>query len=386
MKILMVSMPCLHFFRWAEQLQDSGHEVYWFDVTDGGKKAERIDWVKQTVGWKHRLDYPGRYFFKKRIPKLYTFIQKFNERDCAKVFEEKILEIQPDIVHSFELKISCIPIFSVMNKYKNIKWIYSSWGSDVYYFKNLNIKEKIFREIIQRIDFLISDCYRDYEIVKKNGFNNHFLGVLPGNGGIDFPVKQSKLLKPEMRDTILIKAYNDGVGKGIEILKSLNGELIELLMKFKIVLFGANQEIIDFIKKNNQFEKLNITVFTKENSISNNELLQIMNNSYLYIANSLSDGLPNALLEAIGMGCFPIQSNPGNVMAEIIEHGENGFLINNPLDHQEINNWINLALTNHNLIEKSFHSSVKKARIRCNRKELKKTISEIYNQVFDSIE
>jgi glycosyltransferase involved in cell wall biosynthesis len=384
MKILMVSMPCLHFFRWVEQLRDAGHEVYWFDITDGGEKVDRLQWVIQTVGWKFRWDYPGRVFVKIHFPKLYGFIQRFNERNTAKTFEQNLLEIEPDIVHSFELQISCIPILSIMLKYKKVKWIYSSWGSDVYYFEKLNIEEKIFRQILQRINFLISDCNRDYEIVKKIGFKNQFLGVFPGNGGIDFPIDQSQLTEPKDRDVIVIKANNEGVGRGIEILKSFDSKLIDLLMKFNIVLFGANQEVFDFIEKNAQLKKLNFTIYSKDKHIPNEELLQIMNRGYLYIANSLSDGLPNALLEAMGMGCFPIQSNPGNVMAEIIQHEENGFLINDCLDITEINHWITLALIDKSLIAKSFQNSIESIRIRCDREQLRNNIVKIYQEAFEN--
>lgn len=384
MKILMVSMPCLHFFRWVEQLRDAGHEVYWFDITDGGEKVDRLQWVIQTVGWKFRWDYPGRVFVKIHFPRLYGFIQRFNERNTSKTFEQNLLEIQPDIVHSFELQISCIPILPTMLKYKEVKWIYSSWGSDVYYFEKLNIEEKVFRQILQRINFLISDCNRDYEIVKKMGFKNQFLGVFPGNGGIDFPIDQSQLTEPQDRDVIVIKAYSEGVGRGIEILKSFDSKLIDLLMKFNIVLFGANQEVFDFIEKNAQLKKLNLTIYSKDKHIPNDALLRIMNKGYLYIANSLSDGLPNALLEAMGMGCFPIQSNPGNVMTEIIQHGDNGFLINDCLDNTEINHWITLSLIDKSLIEKSFHNTVESIRIRCDREELKKNIVKIYQEVFEN--
>jgi glycosyltransferase involved in cell wall biosynthesis len=381
MKILMVSMPCLHFFRWTEQLQDAGHEIFWFDVTDGGEKVERLHWAKQVVGWKFRWNYPGRVFVKINFPKVYNFIQKFNERNTLKVFEKKLLEIQPDIVHSFELQISCISILPIMLKYKNKKWIYSSWGSDVFYFEKLNIEEKLIRQILGRIDFLISDCKRDYEITKKLGFRNQFLGVFPGNGGIDFPLEMPQLFMPKDRDTILIKAYNEGFGRGIDILKSFDSELIDLLMKFEVVLFGANQEIIDYIEGNDQLKKINFIIYSKNRHINNEALLRLMNKSCLYIANSLSDGLPNALLEAMGMGAFPIQSNPGNVSEEVITHGINGFLIANPLDKNEIANWIKKAIQDEKLRKEAQNFNVKFIREKYNRKNLRKDICELYQNL-----
>lgn len=52
-----------------------------------------------------------------------------------------------------------------------------------------------------------------------------------------------------------------------------------------------------------------------------------MGKSLIYIGNSDSDGMPNTMLEAIFMGAFPVQSNPGGVTAELIQHGVNGLLI-----------------------------------------------------------
>jgi hypothetical protein len=60
-------------------------------------------------------------------------------------------------------------------------------------------------------------------------------------------------------------------------------------------------------------------VLLKGEFISNSEVLEIMGQSVLHIGNSISDGMPNALLEAMGMGAFPIQSNPGKVSEEVIK-------------------------------------------------------------------
>ena len=65
MKILMISMYSSHFFRWAEQLKDSGHEIYWIDVFDSNLYVEKIDFVHQTIGWRNKIKYPGRYKLKK---------------------------------------------------------------------------------------------------------------------------------------------------------------------------------------------------------------------------------------------------------------------------------------------------------------------------------
>jgi glycosyltransferase involved in cell wall biosynthesis len=79
-----------------------------------------------------------------------------------------------------------------------------------------------------------------------------------------------------------------------------------------------------------------------------------MGNSLLYLGNSISDGMPNTLLEAIVMGAFPIQSNPGGVSAEIIENKRNGLLINNPEDVGEIRTLVLEALNNKDMMRNGF--------------------------------
>ncbi|NJW54414.1 glycosyltransferase, partial [Salinimicrobium oceani] len=60
--------------------------------------------------------------------------------------------------------------------------------------------------------------------------------------------------------------------------------------------------------------------------------------------NSISDGIPNTLIEAFIMGAFPIQSNPGGVSEELIENGSNGLLIFEPEDVEHLKSLILKAI------------------------------------------
>lgn len=322
MKILMVSMPSLHFFRWTEQLKDSGHEVYWFDITDGGKEVERINWVHQITGWKLKFNYPGRYFIKNRVPSLYRFIQKFNENNIAEVFEEKLRETQPDAVHSFALYVSCTPILEVMKRHTYVKWIYSSWGSDLFYYQNHDSYLKDIKNVLPSIDYLFTDCKRDYAIAQKYGFNGTFLGIFPGGGGFDLEAMHKFSIPFDQRKTILVKGFQGRSGRAITVLKAIF-ELEEQLQNFEIIVFGADKEVFEFSEEIFKHWK-NFKITGK---LPHQEILKLMGRSMLYIGNSNSDGMPNTLLEAFCMNAFPIQSNPGGATEEIITNGKNGFLI-----------------------------------------------------------
>ena len=328
----MVSMFSNHFFNWAKQLEGQGHTIYWLDVYDADIQVEKINFVHHIIGWRNRTDYPGRYKIKKELPRLYNFINKFNQNKLADVFEKKLIEIQPDLVQSFEMFSSCVPILEVMRKYPKTKWVYNIWGNDLFYFKEFSKPKAQIKEVLKRMDYLFSDCERDHEIALDIGFNGEFLGVFPTGGGYDLDKYDKFLKESSERITILIKGYEHEFGRCIKVLEAIITMKSELL-DYNIVVFGANEKVEVFSKKNNLDNWDNLIIYKHR---AHAEILKLMGESLIYIGNSISDGMPNTLLEAIIMGVFPIQSNPGGGTAEMITHGVNGFLINDAEDFSEI--------------------------------------------------
>lgn len=382
MKILMVSMPSLHFFRWVSQLEGAGHEVFWFDIADGGTPVNRISWVQQITGWKLKRNYPGRYFVKKHFPKLYSFIQKFNTHDTAKVFEEKLNEIKPDLVHSFAMYVSCVPIFNVMQKYPHIQWVYSSWGSDLFYFKNLPSYKKAMQKVLPHIHFMFSDCLRDKNLAVELGFQGQFLGVFPGGGGFDLTLIDSFSVLLPARNAILVKGFQGRSGRAIPVIKALL-TLENELNGFKIIVFGADKEVFRFAKKSGLLGWPNVEVLGK---IAHTETLKLMGNALIYIGNSNSDGIPNTLLEAVCAGAFPIQSNPGGASAEIIKNGVNGLLIENCEDVDAIKEQVEKALSNRQLLEKAYQTNQEIHKPTLAHKTVRDTVLKAYHQISLSLQ
>ncbi|MCL7753187.1 glycosyltransferase [Polaribacter sp. Z022] len=338
-KILLISMNSVHVKRWVDNLKDTDFELFWFDILDRGKLETSLE-INQIIDWKKRkIKYiRGEYLLRKKYPKFYYKVQPFLEITIEQQLEKIINEIKPDILHSFEMQNCTYPILNVMLKYPKLKWLYSCWGSDLFYFQNFK-KEKVkLKKTLKRINFLHTDCFRDYKIAKNLGFVGEFLGVIPGGGGFKL-IEFEKFQKPIIeRKIILVKGYEHEFGKALNVLKALKLLLPEL-KSYKIVVFGAHQEIINFILMNN----LVFDVYSR-NELSHFDIISLMGKSKIYIGNSISDGMPNTLLEAIIMGVYPIQSNPGGVTSEIIDNGINGLLINNPNDVSEIKYLIKRAL------------------------------------------
>jgi glycosyltransferase involved in cell wall biosynthesis len=343
MKILFVSMPSVHVIRWIENLKDSSYELYWFDVLGRGK-IETIDSVRQFTDWKKRKVAPmkGEFFLSKKVPFLYEKIIPFLEVTPNEALDKIILEIQPDIIHSFEMQGCSYPILKTMKKYPAIKWLYSCWGNDIYYYQQFSSHLKKIKQVLQRADYLHTDCHRDFVLAQQLGFSGKHVGVIPGGTGYRLEELESYKLPIEDRKIILVKGYEHHLGRGLNIVKALES-IQNQIQGYKVVIFGSHPKLIDYIESN----QLDFFFFDRH-GLSHQDLMELMGKSLLYIGNSISDGMANTLLEAIVMGAFPIQSNPGGVTEEVIKDGINGFLIHNPESVIEIQQHIKEALKDRN--------------------------------------
>lgn len=380
MKILLVSISSIHFKRWVENLKDTKHELYWFDVLDRGGLQKTV-YIKQFTLWKKRkfAYIKGEHFLKKKVPNLYFKLLPFLETTVEEQLEKIINDIKPDLVHSFEMQSCSYPILTTMLKFPKLKWLYSCWGSDLYYYKDFEKHNKKIKEVLNRVNFLHTDCYRDYEIAKKIGFKGSFLGVIPGGGG--FKIKKFEEYKKPIneRNIILIKGYEHKFGRALNVIKAIN-VITEKLLNFEIIIFGAHKSVLKYIKNNNLLFK----VYHRD-ELSHIQLIKLMGKSKIYIGNSISDGMPNTLLESIMMGVFPIQSNPGNVTSEIIENGLNGLLIDNPNNINEIKLQILNAL---DVLEKDTYKLAIKKNIEITKEKLSYNINQqkivtLYQQIED---
>lgn len=378
MKILFISMPSIHSVRWIENLKEAGHELFWFDVLGKGKLPTQIS-IQQITEWKKRkLPYiKGEHFLRRKLPAFYNSLQPFLEVTANEKLLQILQEIKPDVVHSFEMQSCSYPILDTMQKFLNIKWIYSCWGSDLFYYQNQPQHLSKIRTVLNRIQYLHTDCERDFVIAKQLGFNGKHLGVIPGGGGFHLDKFLPLMQSIYERKIILIKGYQHHVGRGLVVVKAMQNIQTEIQkLGFEVVVFGAHKEVKDFVITN----QLPYIVHDRH-GLAHQELLQLMGKSALYIGNSISDGMPNTLLESIIMGAFPIQSNPGNVSAEIITHAKNGFLIENPNDEMAIAELILKVLKQPELLQEGFEINQKITKERLAYQVNQQKIVALYQQI-----
>ena len=177
------------------------------------------------------------------------------------------------------------------------------------------------------------------------------------------------------RTIILIKGYEHTLGRGLNIVKALE-KINKPLADYEIVIFGAHPPVINYCAENDK----NYKVYSRH-ELSQKEVLELMGEAIIYIGNSISDGIPNTLLEAVVMGAFPIQSNPGGATEEVIKHDINGLLIEDPENIEHIAKTISTALNREAMLEQAFRYNEDFARKHLNFEHNQQKIVNIYSHI-----
>lgn len=368
-------MPSIHVRRWIENLSDAGYELFWFDILNRGDEFLKAQSVSTFTSWKKRkLPYiKGEYWLSKKWPKIYRIIQPLLEVTENEAIENVLNDLQPDIVHSFEIHSACVPILNAMKKNKRQKWLYSCWGNDLFMASKNEIP--LIRKVLERVNLLHTDCQRDCDLATKVGFKGTFTGVIPGGGG--YAVQSFAEYKKDIatRKIILVKGYQHKFGRAMVVVKAME-EMLDKLKGWEVIFYGCHQEVRDYVNSNH----LPFQTFGRHD-LQHLDVIRLMGKARIAIGNSISDGMPNTLLEAIVLGAFPIQSNPGGASAEIIKHGINGLLIENPCNPSEIKKWVILALEDDQLIESASKINTEISKEKLDFEVLKSKIQNIYKKI-----
>lgn len=353
MKILFVCQQYIHAARWIGQLKEAGHEIHVFDCLDREIHPELL-WTTYYTNWSKRKlpNLKGEYFLEKKMPSVYSKIAPYLKVTASEKLEELIKEIKPDLVHSLEMQSQTYPLLKVRKKI-HFNWAYFSWGSDLYLYQNNASHQQKIKEVLSKVNYLFIDNSRDIKLAKSLDYKGETMPVFPGGGGYSLEEYKQYLKPVSERKLIIIKGYHHWAGRALSVLNALE-ILIETIKNYEIYVYSAHDLVIDKIDELNLKYNLNIKYSSRKNEITHQALLEKFGSAKIAIGNSISDGIPNTLLEAIILGAFPIQSNPGGASEDYILDGKNGFLINNPENSEEISKIIYKALKDDEMLEKAF--------------------------------
>lgn len=354
MKILLVAFAdSVHTVRWIQQFAGLGWDFHLVPSIQSRLPHRELRDVTLHDLFRHDLSAQGAtvrqsswlpFPFRQGRTKAATLLSRVTGGRLSHParIARLVRRLKPDLVHAMELQQA--GYMTAEAKLGYARWagsragafppmVLSCWGNDIYHFQHLPEHREPLRRTIEACDYFHADCDRDIALAKSFGLRGEVGGVFPVVGGYDLAAMRRGRQPgpPSARRLVVIKGYSgDGktghpYGKAwaairacrlcADVLKAGNYEVAVHSWAWGV---GVREEA-DAITK-----ELGVK-FNFLPPLPNTQIIELMGRARVGIGLSVSDGTPNAMLEAMVMGALPIQSDTVST-AEWIRHGENGFL------------------------------------------------------------
>jgi glycosyltransferase involved in cell wall biosynthesis len=271
----------------------------------------------------------------------------FSDSLRSLIVSRELKGFKPNVVHAFETQNAGYLLLRKGDDIRSIgaKTVLSLYGSDLSWFSKIPHHLTKIKNLLSAVDALHYECSRDAQLAKSLGFSGLLLPQSPAAPSISEGVPQKA---NNERPYILVKGYQNKWGRGANIIRGLHS-VRHLLGGKKIVVISAESNVPKLARKLLGSEGIAVEVYGK-NSLSHEQVLAFLSKSEMYIAASMSDGLPATFIEAMYCGAFPIQTATACV-EEWVKDGQNTYLIQDPNSVLEISKKLEDALRNLNLRE-----------------------------------
>lgn len=384
--------------RWIEQIADTGWDIHVYDIANKGVHTNfRNVTIHATVTCKgeippnvtYRAAWPfsrGVYRLKKHLPAIAKHLILDPDRHVAQLIQT----LKPDIIHSLKMDSEAYTVFearALLNNRLTCPWVYSVWGSDIYLNRHFPNHLNQINQVLPQIDYLMADNDRDIALALDHGFKGNVIGVFPTGGGYPIQAMQSVIhQKASERKIIAVKGYQSP--QGGQALTALEALIAcgSVLSPYKVIIHSAigTHASLYFsqvqAKARELAERCNVEVefmpFSPPESI-----WDLFAQSRISLAISNSDGTPNAMLESMIMGAFPIQSDTGG-LETWIQSGQNGYLV--PYDNiEKIAEAILHALKDDKLIDSAYDFNLQLTQSKLDYETIKKRVIDVYQAIYN---
>lgn len=361
LKILFVAFPfSIHTARWISHLEGTDWEMHLFSSMPGKLPHKDIRNViiheqfynipKKYTGSFKPLSFPFLAWFRNLgLNSLFRKVLEILklEKQRAQTLEKLVKQLRPDIIHSFETQHAGYLVAETRNKFqgKFPVWIHSNWGIDIHFFGRLESHATLIRRMLKEIDVFIAEGHRDKQLATEFGFAGKVY-TFPSVGG-GFKIPENNFPAPSGRKKILIKGTQDIVRRGLVAIRALE-KCIDVLQCYEIILYSSNEitQAAAAMFYHHTGKKIIIL-----EDVSQAEMLALNGEARVNICVNKSDGVPNAMLEAMLMGAFPIQSDT-SMANEWLDHNKTGMIVP-PEDPDIIEKAIRKALEDDEMVDQA---------------------------------
>jgi len=393
-KILFVGLAeSSHTHSWIELLNQSALNVRLFALPSG---LPPKDWKVRTyithygVGEldpeTHASLYPPN-----RIGKLYKkclthlFSGGIKDPGPPKWLAQIIRRWQPDVIHTLGIEPASSFYMDVCDTFGLFgigKWVVQVRGGPDLALLRLvpNFVDRL-RKVVSQCDQLLADNKQNYEYAQSLGFirtHSFPLGVVPGTGGVDVSrLAQSWSGLPSKRKRLILwpKAYECPQSKALPVFEAIRLAW-EKIRPCEIHMLATIPETEMWYWT--LPEEIRRCCHMRER-IPREQVLNLMVQARVMLGPSLSDGTPNAMLEAMAAGAFPIVS-PLETIRSVVDD-ERHVLFARNLYPQEIADALTRAMSDDDLVDQAAERNLELVGKIADRAKIRPRVVEFYERL-----
>jgi len=300
-----------------------------------------------------------------------------------------IREWRPDIIHTLGFDPSAYFYLRARAEYDlgGIgRWVAQARGGpDLDLYRFLADRLAQIRSVFEACDHFICDNEQNYAFALANGLHRSKVespgvGVASGPGGLDLEALRSRWTQlPSQRPRRIVwpKAYETISSKGLPVLEALILAWDRIRPCEVECLWLVQDELrIYFAKMLPDHIKAACHVHGR---LPREQVLERLSDARVMLAPSLTDGIPNSMLEAMALGAFPIIS-PLATTLPVVEQETNVLFARN-LYPAEIAEALVRAMNEDDLIDGAAHANLARVAEVADRKQIRVRVVEFYRAV-----
>ena len=348
LRILFVAMThSIHTIRWINQFADQGWDIHLFPSDNSDVNPNLKDVTVHDTPYigkgpfiiSHKMNANIRFAGTRHwlLPRgvdlanrIWRWSRKLARKQPAEDRTDRLVNLirslQPQIVHSLETQHAGYLVLDARLRMGTDfpRWVHTPWGSDIFLFGRLDEHKEKIRSVLAACNYYGPKSERDVTLARQFNFRGEMLPILPGNGGIDFETVR-RFCQPGLssgRRLILIKGYQHWAGRALFGLQAIR-LAAPFLQSYRVAVYLANDAVKVAAELITHDTGLPIDIIP---NVSHDDMLKLQGQARISMGISISDGVPNSMLEAMAMGAFPIESD-ASCAGEWLVDGENGFIV-----------------------------------------------------------
>lgn len=297
---------------------------------------------------------------------------------------------RPDVIHTLGID----PASYLYNRARDAhglegigRWIVQARGGpDLALHRHVPHHSELITAIFASCDHFVADNALNYGLAEEMGLAPHKardpgMGVVSGAGGIDIEALASLAgPKPSTRERIIVwpKAYETMTSKALPV--------FEAILKYWAQLQPCRIEMLWLVQPEVQiwYDKLfppeikaHCPIFGR---LSRSETLARIGKARVMMAPSLSDGIPNTMMEAMALGAAPLVS-PLDTIVPVVRAEENVLFARN-LYPDEIGEALVRFMNDDALVDRMAENNRIRIQEMADRTRVKAAANSYYEEIF----